>query len=230
MRNTGRIIAFALALTVPAAVTAAPFRFSKQTITVPDGFEVELAAGPPLILRPIVASFDELGRLYVADSSGSNDKLDKQLEEKPHRIVRLEDSDGDGIFDHAVVFADRMMFPEGALWHDGSFYVAAPPSIWKLTDRDGDGKADTREEWYQGKTLTGCGNDLHGPYLGPEGWIYWTKGGFAKQVHERPGRPPLPRPRRRRPTRKGAPRATGRCAPRRRRRGDARTAPGAPPA
>ena len=131
------------------------------------------------------------GRLYVADSSGSNDKVEKQLAEKPHRIVRLEDTDGDGRFDKSVVFADRMMFPEGTMWLDGSLYVAAPPSIWKLTDTDGDGVADQREEWFQGKTLTGCANDLHGPYLGPDGWIYWTKGAFAEQTYERPGKPPL---------------------------------------
>ena len=28
------------------------------------------------------------------------------------------------------------------MWLDGSLYVAAPPSIWKLTDTDGDGVAD----------------------------------------------------------------------------------------
>jgi putative membrane-bound dehydrogenase-like protein len=161
------------------------------TLTVPPGFEVERVAGPPLVDRPIVADFDDEGRLYVADSSGSNEKVEKQLAEKPHRIVRLEDKDGDGRFDSSIVFADRMMFPEGAMWFDGSLYVAAPPSIWKLTDSDGDGVADRREEWFQGKTLTNCANDLHGPYSGPDGWIYWTKGAFAEQTYERPGRPPL---------------------------------------
>src|SRR5262249_26089381 len=127
-----------------------------HTFTLPAGFEIELVAGPPLVERPIVADFDEYGRLYVADSSGSNEKVDQQLQKKPHRIVRLEDTDGDGKFDKSTVFADQMMFPEGTLWYAGSLYVAAPPSIWKLTDTDGDGVADQRVEWFQGKTLTGC--------------------------------------------------------------------------
>src|SRR5438132_8357181 len=179
------------ALSVPLASPAAQFRFSSQTLTVPDGFEVELVAGPPLVNRPISADFDEQGRLYVTDSSGSNEKVAKQAEDKPHRIVRLEDSNGDGRFDKSTVFADKIMFPEGAMWFDGSFYAAAPPSIWKFTDTDGDGVADKREEWFQGKTLTGCANDLHGPYLGPDGWIYWCKGAFAKQTYERPGKKPF---------------------------------------
>ena len=37
---------------------------------------------------------------------------------------------------------------------------------------------------FEGQTLTGCANDLHGPYLGPDGWIYWTKGAFAEQTYE----------------------------------------------
>ncbi len=137
-----------------------------RTIAVPSGFTIERIASAPLVDRPITAAFDDEGCLYVADSSGSNDKVEKQLKEKPHRIVRLEDTDGDGKFDRRTVFADRMMFPEGTMWFDGSLYVAAPPSIWKLTDSNGDGVADKRVEWFQGKTLTGCANDLHGPYLG----------------------------------------------------------------
>ena len=90
--------------------------------------------------------------------------------------------------DRRTVFADRMMFPEGTMFLDGSLYVSAPPSIWKLTDTDGDGVADERVEWFQGKTLTGCANDLHGPYLGPDGWIYWCKGAFAEQTHMVNGR------------------------------------------
>lgn len=181
------LIATLCAFICVSKLSAAQFRFPNQTITVPDGFEVELVAGPDLVERPISGSFDEQGRLYVTDSSGSNDKPAEQLEKKPHRVVRLEDTNGDGKFDKAEVFADKMMFPEGCLWYDGSLYVAAPPSIWKLTDTNNDGVVDVREEWHKGQTLTGCANDLHGPYLGPDGWFYWCKGAFAKQTYELDG-------------------------------------------
>ncbi len=171
----------------PDEPTVNKVKLNGHTFTLPAGFEIELAAGPPLVDRPIAADFDEQGRLYVSDSSGSNEPVKVQLEKKPHRIVRLEDTKGTGRFDKRTVFADRMMFPEGVMWYAGSVYVAAPPSIWKLTDTDGDGVADRRVEWFKGKTLTGCANDLHGPYLGPDGWIYWCKGAFAPQTYDLPG-------------------------------------------
>lgn len=162
------------------------FKFATQTLTVPAGFTVEQVAAPPLVNRPISVAFDPEGRLYATDSSGLSDRAPVQFEQKPHRIVRLEDTDGDGVYDKSVVFAENMMFPQGALFHEGSLYVGAPPHIWKLTDTNGDGVADERVAWYDGKTLTGCANDLHGPYLGHDGWFYWTKGAFAEQTHPLP--------------------------------------------
>ena len=184
------IVAYPLAADKPTPKTH-EVKLNGHTFTLPVGFEIELVAKPPLVNRPITADFDEQGRLYVSDSSGSNDKVEVQLKQRPHRIVRLEDTDGDGKFDKSMVFADGMMFPEGTMWYDGSLYVSAPPSIWKLTDTKGTGTADQRVEWFNGKTLTGCANDLHGPYMGPDGWIYWCKGAFAKQTYERPGKKPF---------------------------------------
>jgi putative membrane-bound dehydrogenase-like protein len=162
---------------------AGTFTIDNRTFTLPDGFTIEKIAGPPLVDRPMTADFDEQGNFYVSDSSGSTAPTKQQLAEKPHRIVRLSDTDGDGKFDKQTVYADKMMFPEGTMWHAGSLYVSAAPSIWKLTDTDGDGVADQRVEWFEGKTLTGCANDLHGPYLGIDGWIYWCKGAFAEQTY-----------------------------------------------
>lgn len=170
---------------------AAEVNVKHRRFTVPEGFTVELAAAPPLVDRPITADFDEAGNLYVADSSGSSENPKKQLEKKPHRIMKLTAGKKGGAFEAGTVFADQMMFPEGTMWREGSLYVAAPPSIWKLTDTKGTGVADERVEWFTGKTLTGCANDLHGPYAGPDGWIYWCKGAFAEQTYERAGGRPF---------------------------------------
>ncbi len=180
------LLACAVSTTRAAEVTVAG-----HTFKIPDGFELKQVAGPDLAPRPVSGSLDDQGRLYVTDSSGSNLPPAEQVKNPTHRVLRLEDTDGDGRFDKAVVFADKVMFPQGCLWHDGWVYVAAPPSIWRFRDADGDGVAETREEWFKGGTLTGCANDIHGPYLGPDGHIYWTKGAFAEQTHERPGRPAI---------------------------------------
>ncbi len=114
-------------------------------LLVPDGFIVEEVANPRLAPRPVSAGFDDQGRLYVTDSSGSNPPP-AELKNPNHLLLRLEDTDGYGQFDRSVVFADKVMFPQGCLWHGGSVYVAGPPSMWKFTDTDGAGGADRREE------------------------------------------------------------------------------------
>ncbi len=168
----------------PALLLAEEVQIGNRLLRVAEGYEVSLAADAALAERPIAVARDERGRLYVTDSGGMTERAEQQLEQKPHRIRRLEDTDGDGVYDRSTLFADRMMFPEGCLWFAGSLYVAAPPEIWKLTDDNDDGVADRREVWFDGKTLTGCGNDLHGPYLGLDGRLYWCKGAFAEQQHQ----------------------------------------------
>src|ERR1043165_8628334 len=177
-----RIPAFALFVCIFSigSCSAAQFKFGTLTLTVPDGFEVEQIAAPPLVDRPISLSFDEQGRLYATDSAGMAGDAPKMAETKPHRVMRLEDTDGDGKFDKSIVFADKLGFPEGCLWHEGALYVSTPPQIWKITDND------KREIWHDGKTVTHCANDLHGPYLGRDGWIYWCKGAFAEQKYDLP--------------------------------------------
>ena len=105
----------------------------------------EVAAAPPLVKHPIMATLGARGQLFVGDAAGTN--LDKAgLErELPNRVLLLTDSNGDGMYDKASVFADKLTFPQGGVWLDGSLYVASPPGIWKLTDTDGDGVADQRE-------------------------------------------------------------------------------------
>lgn len=180
-RSTPAAVAAVAALLTMNPVFSSEVTIGARTLRVADGYSVELAVDSPLVGRPIAVTRDERGRLYVTDSGGMSERAEKQLELKPHNIRRVEDTNSDGVYDTSTLFADKMMFPEGCMWYDGSLYVAAPPEIWKLTDTNDDGTADKREVWFDGKTLTGCGNDLHGPYLGHDGRFYWCKGAFAEQ-------------------------------------------------
>ena len=54
---------------------------------------------PGLVERPMHMYFDEEGALYVTDSSGDSRPAPLQLAEPSHRILRLVDKDGDGVFD-----------------------------------------------------------------------------------------------------------------------------------
>jgi putative membrane-bound dehydrogenase-like protein len=158
-----------------------------HNFTLPVGFTIERVAGPPFVDRPVAVDFDERGRPYATEVYGAIEKPDIQAQKKAHRVVRLEDANRDGFFEKSNVFADQLAFPEGVMWLAGSVYVAAPPQIWKLTDTNDDGVADRREVWFDGQTIGGCANDLHGPYRGPDGWVYWCKGGFGKQTYTLPG-------------------------------------------
>ena len=136
----GKLALITALLTWSSSSLAEDVIMGNRTLRVAEGYEVELAVDPSLVERPIAVARDERGRLYVTDSGGMTERAEKQLEEKPHRIKRVEDTNGDGRYDRATLFADKMMFPEGCLWYEGSLYVAAPPEIWKLTDTDDDGR------------------------------------------------------------------------------------------
>lgn len=154
-------------------------RIGPHAFTLPDGFEIRQVAATNVVHRPVNGAVDEAGRLYVTDSSGSTEPPAEQAKDPRWRVIRLEDSDGDGSYDRSVVFADRLPMLQGILWHSGSLYIGGSPAIWRLQDTDGDGRADVRNEWWNvGHPSTHCGNEVHGPYAGPDGFIYWTKGAF----------------------------------------------------
>src|SRR5262245_6189294 len=92
-----------------------------QSIDLPEGLVSQIAAAPPLVKHPIMATLGPHGQLFVGDAAGTNLNkagLEKQL---PNRILLLTDTDGDGVYDRASVFADRMTFPQGGVWLNDSF-------------------------------------------------------------------------------------------------------------
>ncbi len=161
--------------------------FQPPAITVPDGFSVELAAAPPLVKHPMLAGFDDRGRLFIAESAGVNLKREELERQLPNFVRMLEDTDGDGRFDKSTIFADKMTFPMGALWHRGALYVASSGGIWRLEDTDDDGVADRREQIVTKFGYTGNAADVHGCFLGPAGRIYWCDGRHGHEVETADG-------------------------------------------
>jgi putative membrane-bound dehydrogenase-like protein len=144
-------------------------------LKVPEGFTLQQAAHDPQIRFPMFGALDEQGRLFVAESSGLDlyDELQKLT--RKCRISRLTDSDADGRYDKADVFATNLVFPMGLVWRANKLYVADPPDLITLEDTDNDGRADKRTVLLTGFGHTDNGS-LHGLTFGPDAWLYMTMG------------------------------------------------------
>ncbi len=173
------------------SVLALPSLFANAAaplpIDLPDGLVAEVVAAPPLVAHPIMAALGEPGKLFVGDAPGLNLNKAELEQQLPNRVVLLHDTDGDGIYEKATVFADKMTFPQGGVWLAGSLYVASPPGIWKLTDADGDGVAEQHEMIAGSFDYSGNAADVHGPFLHPNGRLYWCHGRKGHKVTQRDG-------------------------------------------
>ena len=158
-----------------------PFLLSAQEFVVDDALTVTPAVTPGLVTHPVMAALDDEGNLFLAQNAGVNLNKEDLLKERPGFITRLVDTNHDGVYDKSTVFADNLTFPQGALWVYDSLYVMSPPSLWRFADEDGDGVAEVREELATGFDFTGNAADVHGPFLHPNGRLFWCHGrkGFA---------------------------------------------------
>lgn len=174
-----RMAALAVVLSIPwpsARLSAAEDPAGAPSIVVPEGFELVRAAAGPLVRRPLMATFDERGGLYLVDSAEDVEQAGaREGDTRRYRIDRLNDENGDGVFDSRSVYSELWDFPGGLTWIDGSLYVASSSTIWKMTDRDGDGVAESRAEWLPAAVAGGRGFRLRGPFAGIDGRIYWAR-------------------------------------------------------
>ncbi len=160
---------------------------AEARIQVGDGFEVEIAAGSDLVDYPMFATLDEFGRLFVFESIGNvYEETQEALDNPQFRIKLLVDTDGDGKFDKATIYADKLSFPQGGVFIDGSLYASSAPDLIKFTDTDDDGVADEKEVILSGWILNVNANSLIGPFEGPDGWLYMTNAimGFDVETKE----------------------------------------------
>src|SRR4051812_37078836 len=142
---------------LPRVPATAPADAAK-TLEVLHGFKMELIAAEPLVTDPVAMAYDEDGRAYVCEMNDYpyTDKAHhKPNQENPTdapigRVRLLEDTDGDGVFDKATVFAEGLSWPTGVACWKGGVFIAATPDLWYCKDTDGDGRADVKRKVFTG--------------------------------------------------------------------------------
>ncbi|WP_019027975.1 DUF7133 domain-containing protein [Colwellia piezophila] len=127
---------------------------SLKTMILQDGYRMEIVAAEPLIEEPVTMAFDGNGRIYVAEMlTYMQDAEGTGTFKSISRIKRLEDKDGDGLFESYTIFADNLLLPRMiSTLDDGRILIRETNTkdLLLLTDSDGDGVADKRETVYQG--------------------------------------------------------------------------------
>lgn len=123
---------------------------------------------------------------YLAKQLG--DKFESAYTKDRERVKWVGDTDGDGKADASTVFADNFNTTAdgiiaGVLEHKGKVYAASMPSLWELSDADGDHIADAKRVLSTGYGIRFAliGHDLHGLRIGPDGKLYFSCGdrGFS---------------------------------------------------
>lgn len=159
-----------------------------DAITVPDGFRVQLAAGEPMIHQPIAMAFDHRGRLWVAEAHTYPIRAPEgQGEDK---IIILEDTDRDGVFDNRKVFVEGLNLVSGMQVGFGGVWVGAAPYLLFIPDQDGDDQPDSEPQiLLDGFGYQDTHETLNAFIWGPDGWLYGCHGVFT---HSRVGKPGTP--------------------------------------
>jgi mono/diheme cytochrome c family protein len=146
-----------------------------DSFTMPPGYHLELVASEPLVQDPILMEFDPDGRLWVIEMPGwaYNEKMENSLE-PVNRLVILEDTNGDRVYDKRTVFMDKLILPRAFKILDGNCaLVGEPPNLWKACDTNGDLVSDSKE--LVDKTFGTLGILEHGAnglYWGMDNTIY----------------------------------------------------------
>lgn len=153
LRKLNTPILLALALTVLPARAQESLPTLQPVPAVAEG----------LVQRPLAMTFDAAGWLYVAEAPA---------EGSTGTILRLGDTDGDGVYETRGEFATGLALPTALAAWDGGLFVGDAPNIIYLKDADGDGAADIREGAYTGFGAGGAGEVLRGFTWGADNRIH----------------------------------------------------------
>src|SRR5262245_47389481 len=154
---------------------------SLAAIRTKSNLAVELVAAEPLLDSPVAIDFGPDGKLWVCEMVDYPEgKAGKY--EPGGRIRVLESTKGDGRFDKATVFLDKIPFPTGVtVWRKGVLVCAAPDILY-AEDTNGDGKADEVRKLFSGFGTTNYQARVNSLQYGLDGWVYGACGLFGGQI------------------------------------------------
>lgn len=158
-----------------------------EKMKVGEGLEVNLFASEeqfPRLVNPVQMAVDTDSRLWA--SVWPSYPHWNPTEARQDALVILPDEDGDGKADELIVFADELNSITGFEFWGGGVLVAAPPEIWFLKDTDGDDKADYKLRVLQGVSSADTHHSANAMVIGPDGWLYWSRGIFNVAAFETP--------------------------------------------
>jgi putative membrane-bound dehydrogenase-like protein len=126
---------------------------------------------------------------WFADLNGDGSKDWRDLLVEKEQIIRLEDTNRDGIADSSRVILDDFHtevtdVAGGILVRGDDIYLAVSPDLWKLRDTNGDGVIDTKQSISHGYGvhIGFGGHGMSGTMMGPDGRIYWQIGDLGANV------------------------------------------------
>jgi putative membrane-bound dehydrogenase-like protein len=165
---------------------------SLRSIQINPDFKIELVASEPLVYDPVEMVFDENGRLFVAEMLDYPDDPPPG-EAARSRIVMLEDTNSDGIFDRRTVFAEKVLEVSGLMPWKGGLIVTSAPDILYMKDTTGDGAADQRKVLYTGFPKVNPEARITNPRLNLDNWVYCSNEGRDGSITspDQPQHPPV---------------------------------------
>lgn len=158
-----------------------------QEMTIHDGMQVNLFASEemfPRLINPVQMAVDTDSRLWA--SVWPSYPHWNPTEPREDALLIFPDEDRDGVADECIVFADELNSVTGFEFWGGGVLVAAPPDIWFLKDTDGDDKADLKIRVLQGVSSADTHHSANAVLIGPDGWMYWSRGIFNVANFETP--------------------------------------------
>ena len=183
-----KLINTELDLSVPLPSAAA----ATAAMKAPPGFDVTLFAAEPAVQNPVALSWDDRGRLWIAENFTYAERAVRFDLSLRDRVLILEDRDGDGRADSRRVFTDEVQMLTSLAVGHGGVWLMCPPHLKFIPDRNADGVPDGPAEL----VLDGFNvarenyhNFANGLKWGPDGWLYGRCGHSCPGLVGAPGTP-----------------------------------------